>query len=342
MSPRAAAAGAQALPVEGDGDDRFRPVHSPLPRRPRARAAAGAAAACRPAARRPSRGPPPGEPSTYPRTYPHDRRPRRAPGAPEIRLSRRASSAPRTCRSRASPPRWARRSTAIPAPPSSGTTAASPPPSPTGRRRICYALKANSNLAVIRPAGAARRRRRRRLRRRAPPRAGGRHRRPSGSSSPASARARPRSPSRSRRACIRSTSNPSPSWPPSARWRARWARRAPIAIRVNPDVDAHTHAKIATGQEGEQVRHRPRPRAGRLPPRGAAARHRSRRGRASISARSSPISRPFELAFRRVVELVRALAPRGHRARAGSISAAASASPIATSARRRSRITRRW
>ena len=32
-------------------------------------------------------------------------------------------------------------------------------------------------------------------------------------------------------------------------------RKAPIAIRVNPDVDAHTHAKITTGTSAQQVRH---------------------------------------------------------------------------------------
>jgi hypothetical protein len=28
--------------------------------------------------------------------------------------------------------------------------------------------------------------------------------------------------------------------------------KAPIAIRVNPDVDAHTHAKITTGKSGNK------------------------------------------------------------------------------------------
>jgi diaminopimelate decarboxylase len=42
--------------------------------------------------------------------------------------------------------------------------------------------------------------------------------------------------------------------------RRRQGRTAHISVRVNPDVDAKTHAKIATGVR-EQVRHPDQPRA---------------------------------------------------------------------------------
>ncbi len=45
-----------------------------------------------------------------------------------------------------------------------------------------------------------------------------------------------------------STSNPSPSWRRCPRSPPGSGAVAPIAIRVNPDVDAKTHAKIATGK----------------------------------------------------------------------------------------------
>ena len=53
---------------------------------------------------------------------------------------------------------------------------------------------------------------------------------------------------RSPAASASSTSSPSPSSRRSPRSRPGSAPRAPIAIRVNPDVDARTHAKIATGK----------------------------------------------------------------------------------------------
>ena len=113
--------------------------------------------------------------------------------------------------------------------------------------QICFANKANGNLAVLRHfanlgaafdfasggscAGCWR------------PGATS-----SAASSPAWARRRPRSGSRSRAA---SSSFHVESEPELARINhvaGKAGVKAPIAIRVNPDVDAHTHAKISTGK----------------------------------------------------------------------------------------------
>ena len=72
--------------------------------------------------------------------------------------------------------------------------------------------------------------------------------RPSASSSPASARPTARSPSPSRPASPRSTSSPSPSCTWSTASPRRLGKRAAVAIRVNPDVEAGGHAKISTGK----------------------------------------------------------------------------------------------
>ena len=85
---------------------------------------------------------------------------------------------------------------------------------------------------------------------------------------------------------------------------------ATVAIRVNPDVDAHTHAKIATGRKetkfGIDLAQAPRAfrRAAQLPGIALAgiALH--------IGSQLTDLG-PFELAYRRVVELMRALAQDG-------------------------------
>jgi diaminopimelate decarboxylase len=90
----------------------------------------------------------------------------------------------------------------------------------------------------------------------------------------------------------------------------RLGRTAPIAIRVNPDVDARTHAKITTGRKenkfGIDLAHVADAyrRAMRLPgiaPVGIAV---------HIGSQLTTL-RPFEQAFRRVVELYRALRAEG-------------------------------
>ena len=90
----------------------------------------------------------------------------------------------------------------------------------------------------------------------------------------------------------------------------RMNRVAPIAIRVNPDVDARTHAKITTGKKenkfGIDLAHAPAAyrRAAALPgikPVGIAV---------HIGSQLTSL-RPFAQAFRRIVELYRALHDRG-------------------------------
>ena len=91
---------------------------------------------------------------------------------------------------------------------------------------------------------------------------------------------------------------------------SRIGKTAPIAIRVNPDVDARTHAKIATGKKenkfGIDLAHAPAAfrRAARLPGIALAgiAVH--------IGSQLTDLA-PFELAFARVVTLVRELAREG-------------------------------
>ena len=114
---------------------------------------------------------------------------------------------------------------------------------------ICYAVKANSNLAVLRLLCRPRRRRRRRLRRRAAARARRRGAAASASSSPASARRATRWRRRSPPASARSTS----SWCPNCGGSARSPRpRAdrpgrdpgqPRCRRADPRQDLDRHAR---------------------------------------------------------------------------------------------------
>ena len=111
--------------------------------------------------------------------------------------------------------------------------------------------------------------------------------------------------------------------------------RAPISIRVNPDVDAKTHKKISTGKSenkfGIPIAARPRG----LCPRGRAAGRRRSRASTCISAARSPTCAPFDNAFALLAELVARPAGRRPCHRTMSISAAASAFPTATTTRRR-------
>ena len=97
-------------------------------------------------------------------------------------------------------------------------------------------------------AGEARRRRRRGLRRRIEARARRRHSAARRSCSPASARPRPNCARRSPPTFSASTSNPSRSSSCCRGSRPRSARPRGSRVRVNPDVDAGTHAKISTGK----------------------------------------------------------------------------------------------
>ena len=103
-----------------------------------------------------------------------------------------------------------------------------------------------------RDPGAARRRRRRRLRRRA--RDGARRRR-AGGAHRLLRRRQDRRRDGARRcspACCRSTSRSEPELELLDRWREHWACALRPALRVNPDVDAHTHDKISTGRREDK------------------------------------------------------------------------------------------
>ena len=116
--------------------------------------------------------------------------------------------------------------------------------------KVAGVLRHEGELQPVRAAhaGKARRRRRRGVGRRVEARAGRRHPRRTRSCSPASARPRPSCAPRSPPTSSASTSSPSPSSNCCRGSRSKPARPRAISVRVNPDVDAGTHAKIATGK----------------------------------------------------------------------------------------------
>ena len=220
---------------------------------------------------------------------------------------------------------------------------ASPTPSPTERPLICYAVKANSNLAVIRTLAPARRRRRRGLRRRAAPRARRRHARRSGSSFPASARraarwrrARRRHPPDQCRIGARAAAA-------ERRGDARWAGPRRSRCASIPDVDAPHPCQDRDRQQENKFgidlarrRRRPTGSPATLPgiePVGLAV---------HIGSQLTDLA-PFARAFDRLAELVRELRGDGLARRRASISAAGSASATATRRRRADRrLCRAW
>jgi diaminopimelate decarboxylase len=111
---------------------------------------------------------------------------------------------------------------------------------------VCYAVKANSNLAILNlfaRAGAG-----------FDIVSGGELARvlaaggdPAKWCFPASARRPTKCARRWRPASCASTSNRPPSWKGSTQVAGSLGRRAPVSLRVNPDVDPKTHPYIATG-----------------------------------------------------------------------------------------------
>ncbi len=118
---------------------------------------------------------------------------------------------------------------------------------------------------------------------------------------------------------------------------AAMGKRAPITIRVNPDVDAKTHAKITTGTAETKFG------ISWTRARAAYARAAELPGIEVVGVDvhiGSQITDlvPFEAAFNRVVELIAILRGGRPQHRAGSIWAAGWACPIApTTSRRRTR-----
>ncbi len=88
--------------------------------------------------------------------------------------------------------------------------------------------------------------------------------------------------------------------------------RAPVAIRINPDVDAHTHAKITTGRSENKfgiewtVAHRVYARAGAMPDIDVVG------TAAHIGSQLTDLE-PFREAFHRLRDLVAMLRADGHR-----------------------------
>ncbi len=88
-------------------------------------------------------------------------------------------------------------------------------------------------------------------------------------------------------------------------------REAPVSLRVNPDVDAHTHAKIATGRRGDKfgipIAQAPRvaARVARLPG------LRLMGVDVHIGSQLTDLA-PFEAAFTRLARLVEELRAQGH------------------------------
>ena len=112
---------------------------------------------------------------------------------------------------------------------------------------ICYAMKANSNLAVMRALAQLRQRFRHRQRRRIATRHRGGRR---SEEMRFRRRWKNRTGNRIRAAhkeFIPSTSRANRNCSASIKVAARMKKIAPIAVRVNPNVDAGTHANITTG-----------------------------------------------------------------------------------------------
>ena len=112
------------------------------------------------------------------------------------------------------------------------------------------------------------------------------------------------------RTSARSTSKAPRNWRCVSAIAAALGRTARVALRVNPDVDAGTHAKITTGTRGEQIRHSLRRRRRRCTPAPPPCPGWSRSGWRCISAARSCPSRPIRAAFARIAELVRDAAPQ--------------------------------
>ena len=107
-------------------------------------------------------------------------------------------------------------------------------------------------------------------------------------------------------------------------------RRAPVSLRVNPDVDPQTHPYIATGLKESKFGVAVRRCARALPPRGADAASSRCTASTSTSARRSPSSRRIARRRQKMLDLVdRAAPPTASRSRT-STWAAGSASAIAT------------
>ena len=113
---------------------------------------------------------------------------------------------------------------------------------------ICYAVKANGNLAVLELAGASRRGVRHRFRRRTVSRAARPAAIPPRWFSPASARPRLKSTTRWRAGIFNFNCESEPELALIDALAHRRGAKARVALRVNPDVETDTHDYISTGK----------------------------------------------------------------------------------------------
>ena len=179
------------------------------------------------------------------------------------------------------------------------------------RALVCYAMKANSNQAVVKTlaklgagadvvsGGELRRARLPAFRR-------------TRSCSRASARRRPSSRSRSTKEFFASTSNLKPELELLSSIASAKGRSASVSIRVNPDIDAKTHHKIATGK-AENKFGIPISRAREIYAQGRqVARDSKSPASICISAARLPSSIRSANAFALLAEFVRVLRSDGH------------------------------
>ena len=89
---------------------------------------------------------------------------------------------------------------------------------------------------------------------------------------------------------------------------ARLKKIAPVAVRVNPNVDAHTHAKITTGTYENKFGIAVRAGRRRLCPRAQAEKSAPARSADAHRLATHPDRAPFEQAVRKVLPLVQAAA----------------------------------
>ena len=92
---------------------------------------------------------------------------------------------------------------------------------------------------------------------------------------------------------------------------ARMNRRAPITIRVNPDIDARTHAKIATGTAETKFGIPGRARACRLCARSRTSHLEIAGVDIHIGSQITELG-PFEAGFAGIVDLIASLRAEGH------------------------------
>ena len=176
---------------------------------------------------------------------------------------------------------------------------------------VCFAMKSLSNLAILQLLAEAGRGHGRGVGRRIPARAGRRACRASGSCFPASARPGRRCGSALEGGIRQFNVESEPEMRALSEVAAAMGMTAPVTVRVNPDVDAKTHAKIATGKS-ENKFGIPIARAREVYAEAAALPGLEVVGiDVHIGSQLTDLA-PFEAAYRKVAELTELLRADGH------------------------------